>query len=109
MMPPDSPSRPGLLEKLLTLIVGALLLVATFMFSLLVFSVAVVVGLMVWGYFWWKTRELRRVMREQPPGGMRHGAGPGGHVIEGEAVIVDADTEPGSCTSPPHPPGRRVE
>ena len=43
----------------------------------------VVVGLLVLGYLWWKTREIRRVMREAPVNRQ------GGDVIEGEAVVVD--------------------
>jgi len=66
----------GLLGKVVTLAVAGLLLVAVFMFSLLVFSVIVTGGLLVAGYLWWKTRALRRQMRERPASG---------HVIEGEA------------------------
>lgn len=76
-------SGPGILGKLVTIVAGVLLLAAAFMLSLLVFAVVAVVALGVFGYFWWKTRELRRQMREHPPGG---------RVIEGE-VIVDVTTE----------------
>ena len=57
--------------------VWALLLVAAFTFSLVLFAVLVVVGLLVWTYLWWKTRALRKQMRERPPGG---------RVIEGEVI-----------------------
>jgi hypothetical protein len=66
----------GLLGKVLTLAVAGLVLVAVFMFSLLVFSVVVTAGLLVAAYLWWKTRALRRQLRERPAGG---------HLIEGEA------------------------
>lgn len=72
--------QPGLLGRLLTIAAGAVLMVAAFMFSLLVFAVALAGGLLVGGYLWWKTRELRRQMREQPPEG---------RVIEGEAIRDD--------------------
>lgn len=68
---------PGLLGKVLTLAAGAVLLVATFMVSLLVFAVLLTGGLLIGGYLWWKTRELRKQMRERPPGG---------RVIEGQGT-----------------------
>lgn len=67
----------GWLGRLLTLTAGAALLVVGFMFSLLVLAVLVTGGLVVLGYLWWKTRELRRQLRERPPGG---------RVIEGVSV-----------------------
>ena len=72
-----STNAPGLPVKVLTFVSAAVLLVVAFMFSLLVFAILVTVGLLFWGYLWWKTRELRRQMREQQPGG---------RVIEGEAI-----------------------
>jgi Flp pilus assembly protein TadB len=75
-----STNAPSLPVKVLTFASAAVLLVVAFMFSLLVFAILVTVGLLVWGYLWWKTRELRRQMRERPPGG---------RVIEGEAVRDD--------------------
>jgi hypothetical protein len=54
------------------------------MFSVLLFAVVATVGVVAWGYLWWRTRELRRRMRAHPPGG--------GVVIEGE-VIREVDGE----------------
>ena len=68
---------PGLLSKLLTAAVGMAALVAVLVFSFLAFIAIAVIGLMVGAYLWWKTRELRRRMREQPQGG---------RIIEGEAT-----------------------
>jgi HAMP domain-containing protein len=59
-----------------------ILLALGFMFSLIVFAVIAVIGLALWGYVRWKTRKLRRAMREQA-------AGNNGHVIDGEAVVVE--------------------
>lgn len=70
----------GPLGKFLAPLAGAVLLILGFMFSLVIFAVVAVVGLAVGTYFWWKTRELRKAMRERPAGG---------HVIDGEAVVVD--------------------
>lgn len=55
---------PGLIARSLAVIAAAGLAVLTFMFSLVVFSVVLVVGLGVAAWFWWRTRELRRRMRE---------------------------------------------
>lgn len=85
MFPPGTGApAPGPLGKLLTYVLGGLLLVGAFMFSLVVVVLAGI-GVAVWLlYFWWKTRKLRRAMAEHPPGG---------HVIDGEAVIVEPHRE----------------
>ena len=75
-----SANVPSLPVTVLTFASAAVLLVVAFMFSLLVFAILGIVGLLVWGYLWWKTRDLRRQIREQPPGG---------RVIEGEAIRED--------------------
>jgi ABC-type bacteriocin/lantibiotic exporter with double-glycine peptidase domain len=83
----------GPLGKLLTVIVGAILLVLGFMFSIVLLAVVVVVGLGVWGWFWWKTRKLRQQinerMREQE---QTRPFSTDGDIIEGEAVIVEEET-----------------
>ena len=92
--PPGGEKGP--LARVLTVIVGLLALAAAFMFSLVVFAVLAVAGLLFWLYFWWKTRELRRQMREQlenqmnAPGFDVPPTGPvsDGEVIEGEATRV---------------------
>jgi membrane protein implicated in regulation of membrane protease activity len=70
---------PSLLGKVVAIAAAGLLLLAALAFSLVLFAVAAVVALLAGGWIWWKTRALRRQLRERPPGG---------HVIEGEAVIV---------------------
>jgi membrane protein implicated in regulation of membrane protease activity len=71
---------PGLLGRLIAFAVGAALLIVAFMVSMVVFAIALAGALVIGGYLWWKTRELRRRMRERPPGG---------HVIEGEVIRDD--------------------
>jgi cyanate permease len=73
----------GVLGKALTLIVGAALLVAGFMLSMVVFAVLAALALVAWGYLWWKTRDLRRELRERPAAG--------GRVIEGEVILEPQD------------------
>ncbi len=68
---------PGLLGRILATLVSATALVVAFMFSLVIFAVVAAIALFAGGYLWWKTRALRRQLREQPPGG---------RIIEGEVV-----------------------
>ena len=83
---------------------GVTLLALGFMFSVILFAVIAVLGLALWGYVQWKTRKLRRAMREQA-------AGNNGHVIDGEAVVVEEYSvttknvlpgEPGQAPSTQH-------
>ena len=62
---------------------SAAVLVVAFMFSILVFAAVATVALVAAGYLWWKTRALRRQLRERPPGG---------RIIDGE-VIREADPQ----------------
>ena len=88
-MEPDA-NQPSLPGKILAFAAAAVLLAVSLMFSLLLFAVALVVGLLLWGWLWWKTRELRGQMRERQMGGMDDHP-PGGRVIEGEVVREEAD------------------
>jgi hypothetical protein len=65
------------LGKLVAFVAATGLLVLAFIFSVVLLAVLVTGGLALFGYFWWKTRALRRRLRENPPGG---------HVIEGEVI-----------------------
>ncbi len=74
----------SLLGKIGAVLAGAILLVLALMFSVVLLAVISVVGLAAFGYFWWKTRGLRKAMRERPENGQ---------VIEGEAVVVEEPPE----------------
>src|SRR5664279_3305505 len=85
----------SVLAQVLTAIVGLAALVLGLMFSAVFFVVLAVAGLILWAYFWWKTRALRKQIREQMA--VQAGQGfakptpdpaSGGDVIEGEAVRV---------------------
>ncbi len=77
----------SLLGKLLALVAGAILLVLGFMFSLVLLSVFIALALTLGAWFFWKTRHMRKAMREAAA---TRGPPPtGGDVIEGEAVIVE--------------------
>ena len=71
-----------MLKKILGVIVGIGAMVIGLMFFMVAFSVIIVVALLVWAYFWWKTRKLRGAMRAQ------QGQPASGNVFEGEAVVV---------------------
>lgn len=83
-------NSPGLLRKLAVFVATLAIVALVLMFSLLVFAVVLVVGAIAWGFLWWKTRNLRKQMRDYPPGG----AVIEGEVIEGEVIRVvnSADT-----------------
>lgn len=95
----------GILEQLLTWLVWGLLLGAALMFSLVFFAVVVVAGLILWLYFWWKTRALREQIRQQMQAQAEdlerarvyaeQMANPqaAGDIIEGEAVRVPEERD----------------
>ena len=75
--------------KVATVTAGVILLVSALVLSVVFVLGAVAVLLVVGGYFWWKTREVRKQMRAQmrPPFAQ-------GNVIEGVVVrdVVADDT-----------------
>ena len=84
------------------LVVGAVVLGLSLMFSLVVFAVVAVAVVILWLYFMWKTRDVRKRMREQFEAQMsnsQHDSRPresavGGDFIDGEAVRVDDEPPP---------------
>ena len=84
MTPYRPRAKSGPLGTLLAAVTGAALLVVGLLFSIVVLVVVAVAGTLAWGYFRWKTRELRKTLNEHPPGGV---------VIDGEVIVVD-DAEP---------------
>ena len=92
-----SATPPSLWQK----IVGGVVMVGVFAlaltFSVALFAVVITVGAVAWGYFWWKTRAVRKAMREHMAAEMdarradgaahgRGGAGTRGLIIEGEVI-----------------------
>lgn len=72
------------LSRLLAFILSAGLLVLGFMFSLVALAVVAVAGVILGGWLWWKTRQLRKQMRQQM-------AEAQGSIIEGEVIQDDQD------------------
>jgi len=71
---PPVPAQ-GLMGRIVTSALAVVLLVGAFVVSVFVFAIVATAVLLVGGYLWWKTRELRRQRRAQK-----------GRVIEGEVV-----------------------
>lgn len=76
----------GPFGKLFAFAAATILLVLGFMFSVVLLAVFVIVGIALGAWFFWKTRHVRKAMREtgapeKPPAD--------GHVIEGEAILVE--------------------
>lgn len=79
----------GFLQKLVATLLAIALLILGVMFSLVLLSVLAVAGLIVGGYLFWKTRALRKAMKEATV----QQAASDGAVIEGEAIVVREDRQ----------------
>ncbi len=85
---------PGLLRKSLAFVATTALIVLGLMFSAVLFAIILVVGATAGAYLWWKTRELRKLMRNFPPRSVSmdeqivEGEVIRGEVIEGEVIRV---------------------
>lgn len=55
---------PSLLRKLVALVITVAMFALVLMFSAVVLVVILVVGVLAGAYFWWKTRAMRKQMRE---------------------------------------------
>jgi Flp pilus assembly protein TadB len=87
----------GLVRGVAAALVAVVLAVTAVVFSVVVLAVVATLGLCIGGWLWWKTRALRRQLREQQAameaqlrsaaagaGGSRTAGGDDGIVIEGE-------------------------
>ncbi len=94
---PSGGPQQSLLARIVGGVVGVIVLIGAFMFSAVVFVAVAVVALALWGWFWWKTRALRRQMQEQMREPMRESMrgspfrtpADESNVIDGESVRVD--------------------
>ena len=93
----SSGTRPSLLRKAGALVVTIALASVALMFSAVLLALVLIAVVFGGAYLWWKTREIRKQMRDFPPPAqsatMQRDAFAGevfdGEVIEGEAVRVD--------------------
>lgn len=103
---PTGRAPKSLLGRVLAAVGGILALGAVLLFSAVLFVVLAVVALLAFAFFWWKTRALRRSLREQAAAEASYTTGPAtgeagaadaasergdAQVIEGESVRVDDD------------------
>jgi len=96
-IPPPSGRPPGLLGKTAAAIATVALAGVALMFSAVILTAILIIAIVGGAYLWWKTREVRRLMREQmkgfpPPDTAMESEVFEGTVIEGESVRVE---EPG--------------
>lgn len=80
---------PGPLAKLAAFVLSAGFLVLAFMFSLVALAVVAVLGVVLGGWLWWKTRAMRKQMQQMREAAEQMGnAGPmhNDQVIEGEFI-----------------------
>jgi hypothetical protein len=73
--------------KALLVVAGAVTLVSAFVVSLVLVAIGLAVVLTIGGYLWWKTREVRRQLRERMQGQLQPRSG--GEVIEGEVIAQE--------------------
>jgi ABC-type transport system involved in Fe-S cluster assembly fused permease/ATPase subunit len=96
VMPPPA-NQPTPLRKVAGVIVTVALAIVALMFSAVFFAVIAVVGLIAWAYFWWKTRAVRKQMREfaaQSQSVMREQSASNDEIFEGEVIrVVDPKDE----------------
>jgi hypothetical protein len=69
----------GIIQRSIGVLLGLLFVAATLVFASLALGVLLALGLVVWGWLWWRTRSLRRA-----PGR--------GVVIEGEYRDLTSQT-----------------
>jgi len=50
----------GLIQRFAGVLLGLLFLAAVLVFASLALGILLAVGLVVWGWLWWRTRSLRR-------------------------------------------------
>lgn len=89
-LPRSSARPPSLLRKAGAIIATTALAGVVLMFSAVLLAFLLCVGAVAFAYLWWKTRELRKQIRNSPPRAstMEHEVFEG-EIIEGEAVRVD--------------------
>ena len=89
-----SPNSSSPLRKVVALVATVVLLGLVLMFSAVVLVIIAVLGTVAWAYLWWKTREVRKQMREFQAGAtQRAEMASNDEVFEGEVIRV-VETQP---------------
>ncbi|HZP86712.1 MAG TPA: hypothetical protein VFB54_07810 [Burkholderiales bacterium] len=90
-------SGGGILGRLIAFVIGSIALVGALLFSVVLFAMVLATAVVGGGYLWWKTRALRKHVREQMQSAMRdaqrdlngrnaNDSGSDSVIIEGEYV-----------------------
>jgi membrane protein implicated in regulation of membrane protease activity len=69
----------NVLARVASALIGIALFIAAFVFASVIFAVAAVLALIIWGWLMWRTRDLRRELERA-----QRAEGAEGTVIEGE-------------------------
>lgn len=69
----------NVLARVASALIGIALFIAAFVFASVIFAVAAVLALIIWGWLMWRTRDLRRELERA-----QRAEGAQGTVIEGE-------------------------
>jgi hypothetical protein len=85
---------PTLPDKIAKLLVSIVVVGLSLMFSALLLVIIVTVGAMIWGYLWWKSRDLREQMRQYSS--VQYSSSD--VVIEGEVIRRESDEHPMEST-----------
>jgi membrane protein implicated in regulation of membrane protease activity len=78
----------GLVARIGAAILSLALIILGLLFSFVLFAAALAAGAALLVWFWWKSRQFRRQMRDAAAHGTG-GAGPAGEVIEGEIIHTE--------------------
>jgi hypothetical protein len=57
-------NSPGLIQRAAGIALGVVLFVAAVVFASVLLAVAAVIGLLVWAWLWWRTRNLPQSRRD---------------------------------------------
>jgi hypothetical protein len=76
----QAPAGNSLLARVLTAVASIVVLMVAFILSFVIFAALAGIALVAGGYIWWRTRALRRHLREH---------GRGGRIIEGQVIPDD--------------------
>lgn len=77
------------LGRVAAAVTGAVALIVALAFSVVAFAVVAVAAAVGGAWLWWKTRDLRRALRERPNAPM--GGRPGEREVQGDAVVIRVD------------------
>jgi uncharacterized protein HemX len=90
-----NPTKPaGLLQKIGAIAATVIIFGLALTFSVLFFAVVVAVGLVIGGFLWWKTRDMRKMMRDaqaQAQAQARAGESPQRGSARAEGIVIEGE------------------